>query len=579
MSFKYKLLGEVRMLNEIEDILKLKGIKDINSFLNPTVRNVESELLLDNIEKARDVLVNNIKLNNVIDLLVDCDCDGFSSASVIYQYIKQINKDIQINIYLHKGKVHGLSDVIDEICQSNSSLVIVPDAGTGDSKECAMLYSQGKEVIILDHHNIKPDGNPAIIINNQLSDKVTNKSITGVGIVYKFIKLLDNYYNVNYANYYLDLVTFGMIGDRADVTNLETRYLILEGLKQLKTKTNKNKLLSFFVEKKMYSMNNNVTMNGVAFYINPLVNSMIRLGDFEDKKILFEAMCNSDRMIERKVKGQGIVLMSVQEYSYKACESSNNKQKKLTEESANILSEEIETTGLNKYPIIVCNAKDNVDSNSTGLIAGRLSDKYQRPCLLMRRKGDVCKGSGRGNNKCEILDFNKWCKDTGLFEFVNGHDNAFGVSIKFENTNKLFQTLSTMGSIDEPTYYVSGIYEASQLNDLLIKNIAKYDYLWGGGIDEPLFIIKDIPCNKYNLYLIGSKQNKIEFKYHNIKFTKQTRGSSLAALYKEIVDIGDNIKFTVVGRFSLDMRDNKCPQVIIEDLIFEKSNTILGFGV
>lgn len=579
MSFKYKLLGEVRMFNEIEDILKLKGITDIDSFLNPTIKNVESELLLDNIQKARDVLVENIKLNNVIDLLIDCDCDGFSSASVIYQYIKRINSNIQINIFLHKGKVHGLSDVIDEICQSNSSLVIVPDAGTGDSKECAMLYSHGKEVIILDHHDIEPDGNPAIIVNNQLSPKATDKSMTGVGIVYKFIKVLDKYYNVNYADDYLDLVAFGMIGDRADVTNLQTRYLILEGIKQLKNKSNKNILLSFFVEKKMYSMNNNVTMNGIAFYINPLVNSMIRLGDFEDKKILFEAMCNSNRMIERKVKGKGMVIMSVQEYSYKACESSNNKQKKLTEESSIILSEEIDRMGLNKYPIIVCNAKDNVDGNSTGLIAGRLSDQYQRPCLLMRRKGDMCKGSGRGNNKCEILDFNKWCKETELFEFVNGHDNAFGVGITFENTNKLLHILSTMDSINEPTYHVSGIYNANQLSDQLIKNVAKYDYVWGGCVDEPLFIIKDIPCNKYNLYLIGSKQNKIEFKYHNIKFTKMTKGSSLAALYKEILDVGENIKFTVVGRFSLDMRDNKCPQVIIEDLIFEKSDVVQGFGV
>lgn len=579
MSFKYKLLGEVRMFNEIEDILKLKGITDINSFLDPTIRNTESELLLDNIEKARDVLIDNIKLNNTIDLLVDCDCDGFSSASVIYQYIKRINKDIKINVFIHKGKVHGLSDVIEEICKSDSNLVIVPDAGTGDVKECSMLYSLGKEIIILDHHDIESNGNPAIVVNNQLSTRVTDKAMTGVGIVYKFIKVLDKYYNVDYADEYLDLVAFGMIGDRADVTNLQTRYLILEGLKQLKGKTNKNKLLSFFVEKKMYSMNNTVTMNGIAFYINPLVNSMIRLGTFEDKVILFEAMCNSDRMIERKVRGKGMVTMSLQEYSYKACESSNNKQKKLTEESSSILSEEIKTTGLDKYPIIVCNAKDNVDGNSTGLIAGRLSDQYQRPCLLMRRKGNVCKGSGRGNNKCEILDFNKWCKETGLFEFVNGHDNAFGCSITFENTNKLFNMLSTMESIDEPTYHVYGVYDAVQLSDQLIKNVARYNYVWGGGIDNPLFLIKDIPCNKYNLYLVGSKQNKIEFKYHNIKFTKQTRGSSLTALYKEILEVGDNIKFTVVGRFSIDVRDNKCPQVIIEDLIFEKSDTVQGFGL
>ena len=55
MSFKYKVLGQVRFGNELEDILRLKGITDINSFLNPTVKNAESELLFNNIEKARDI--------------------------------------------------------------------------------------------------------------------------------------------------------------------------------------------------------------------------------------------------------------------------------------------------------------------------------------------------------------------------------------------------------------------------------------------------------------------------------------------------------------------------------------------
>ena len=103
----------------------------------------------------------------------------------------------------------------------------------------------------------------------------------------------------------------------------------------------------------------------------------------------------------------------------------------------------------------------------------------------------MCKGSARGNDKCEILDFNKWCKDTGLFKYTEGHDNAFGVGITFDNTNKLFQLLSTMKSIDEPTYHVFGKYNATDLNDQLIRNVAKYNYVWGGsGVDEPLFIIK-----------------------------------------------------------------------------------------
>lgn len=578
MSFKYEVLGQVRFGNELEDILRLKGVTDIKSFLNPTVENTESELLFNNIEKARDVLIKHIENNNKIDLVVDCDVDGNTSGAVIYQYIKKIKSSIDIDYFIHTGKLHGLKEFVDRICQDDSSLVIVPDAGTGDVEECKRIIESGKDIIILDHHSISSEGNPAIVVNNQLSDKVTDKAMTGVGVTYKFAKLLDKYYGVDYSNDYLDLVALGMIGDRADTMDLETRFLILEGLNQIRNKSGKNKLIETLVNAQMYSMDNKITMNGIGFYVCPLINSLIRLGEYEDKRYMFEAFVNSDKVLERKVRGKGIVEMTIQEYTLKACESSNRKQKKMTEDSAAVLSEEIKGFGLDKFPILICNARDNVDGNSTGLIANRLADQYQRPCLLMRRKGDICKGSGRGYEKCEIRDFNQWCKDTGLFMKVDGHPGAFGCEITFENTNKLFQILSTMKKIDEPTYYVYHVYDASQLHDQIIKNIAKYDGVWGNTVSEPIFLIRNVPCNKYNINLIGSKQNKIEFMYHNIKFTKQTKSRSLAKLYKDILSVGDNIKFDVVGRFGIDSKNGKCPQVIIEDMIFEKSNIEQRFG-
>lgn len=578
MSFKYEVLGQVRFGNELEDILRLKGVTDIKSFLNPTVKNTESELLFNNIEKARDVLIKHIENNSKIDLVVDCDVDGNTSGAVIYQYIKNIKSSIDIDYFIHTGKLHGLKEFVDRICQDDSSLVIVPDAGTGDVEECKRIIESGKDIIILDHHSISSEGNPAIVVNNQLSDKVTDKAMTGVGVTYKFAKLLDKYYGVDYSDDYLDLVALGMIGDRADTMDLETRFLILEGLNQIRNKSGKNKLIETLVNAQMYSMDNKITMNGIGFYVCPLINSLIRLGEYEDKRYMFEAFVNSDKVLERKVRGKGIVEMTIQEYTLKACESSNRKQKKMTEDSAAVLSEEIKGFGLDKFPILICNARDNVDGNSTGLIANRLADQYQRPCLLMRRKGDICKGSGRGYEKCEIRDFNQWCKDTGLFMKVDGHPGAFGCEISFENTNKLFQILSTMKKIDEPTYYVYHVYDASQLHDQIIKNIAKYDGVWGNTVSEPIFLIRNVPCNKYNINLIGSKQNKIEFMYHNIKFTKQTKSRSLAKLYKDILSVGDNIKFDVVGRFGIDSKNGKCPQVIIEDMIFEKSNIEQRFG-
>ena len=117
-------------------------------------------------------------------------------------------------------------------------------------------------------------------------------------------------------------------------------------------------------------------------------------------------------------------------------------------------------------------------------------------------------------------------------------------------------------------------YDVSKLSDQIIKNMGSYDYVWGCGVDEPLFVLKNINCNKFNITLSGSKQNKIEFTYRNIKFVKQTRSTSLADLYKEIIETGENINFTVIGKFRIDYKNDKSPLVVIEDMEFERSNKV-----
>jgi len=590
MSFKYKLLGNIEFGNEIQSILKSKGIIDVASFLQPSNKHLESEWLFDNIEKARDKFIFHLNNNNKMLIVVDTDADGYTSAALMYQYIKRIKPSTYVDYIIHKGKEHGLSDLLPQIYGSEYKLIIIPDAGSNDYVECTDLCLDGKDIIVLDHHIVsnidkeKPlkyhEGrytkeNPAIIVNNQASNKITDKAMTGVGVTYKFCKVLDAYFKVDFADDYLDLVAIGMIGDRADLFNLQSRYLVLHGLDKIKRKINKNKFISELVKAQSYSMNNKVTFNGIGFYVVPLINSLIRLGDYEEKKIMFEALCNSDKKLLRKVRGKGEIELSIQEYSLKSCQSANRKQKKVTEESVQALSDDINDNKLNEYPILICNARENVDLNSTGLIANKLVSTYQKPSLLMRRYENVCSGSGRGYDKCEILNFNQWCKDTGLFDKIEGHDNAFGVNIKFENTYKLFELISNMKCINEPIYYVCGIYNSNTLSDQVIKRIANYDYLWSAGVDEPLFLIENITCNKYSVNLIGAKQNRIEFIYHNVKFTMFSKGSSLSKLYGDIINTGDNIKFNMIGRFTLDGKE---PQVMIEDLTFEKSDILIGFG-
>ena len=368
--------------NEINDILNFYGVKNINSFLKPTLDDsvIEDPLLFDNINLASDIIIDAVKNKKKFALIVDCDADGFTSSSVMYRYLKQLDSEVDITPYFHEKKVHGLQEHYKEIGNSNADIVLVPDAGSSDIDEANYLYNLNKTVICLDHHQIEEETyktTKAIVVNNQASKRVTDKSLTGVGVVYKLCKLLDDKLKINYADDYLPYLAIGAIADRADLCNsAQSRYLVFKALTTMYKRQCKSTFINMLLEAQSYSMNNKVTLTTVAFYICPLINSLIRLGDMTQKEILFKAMCDSKDTIERKVRGKGIVNITVQEYAIKDMQSLHRKQAKLTEDECILLHEQISYCQLDKLPMLIVNG-DAVDGSMTGLIANKLVSTYR----------------------------------------------------------------------------------------------------------------------------------------------------------------------------------------------------------
>ena len=565
--------------NEIKDILNYYNIKNIDCFLKPTIDDsvVENPRLFDNIDLACDVILDGVKNKKKFALIIDPDCDGFTSASVIYRYLKQLDSEVEVKPYFHEKKVHGLQEHYKEIGNSNADIVLVPDAGSSDIDEANYLYNLNKQIICLDHHECEEEiykTTKAIVVNNQLSKKVTDKSLTGVGVVYKLCKLLDTKLGVNYADDYLPYVAIGQIADRSDLCNSpQSRYLVFKGLTTMYKRECKSTFINMLLDTQSYSMNNKITLTSVAFYICPLINSLIRLGTMEQKEILFKAMCNSKDTIERKVRGKGLVNITVQEYASKDCSSLHRKQSKLTEEECVLLYEQISYCQLDKLPMLIVNG-DAVDGSMTGLIANKLVSTYKKPVFLMRKKGNSLCGSARNFDKFGIVDLKQWCDDTGLFKLAQGHANAFGVMIDSNNINELFGLISQL-KVDAYVHSVFGEYDASSLSGEIIKSIGSYDYVWGSGINPPLFVVKGMSVNKWNISLKGSRENIINFQYKNITVTKMAR-YSLEQEYNDIIRTAEqgngNVEFDMVCTFNIDYKNDKAPKLCIEDWVYRASS-------
>lgn len=578
MKFKYKQIGTGLGFcgnNLLENILKSRGIKNPKQFLNVNERNIEDFHLFDNMKEGVNLLISHLKNNSKIGLLVDCDSDGFTSCSLIYQYIKNIYPNINIKYLIHNGKQHGLTnDIMLQIEKEKFNLVILPDSGTNDFSQHRILKDNNIDVLVLDHHDCD-DGysKDAIVINNQLSSKITDKALTGVGVVYKFCQALDEYLNVNYADNFLDLVALGIIADSADLRNLESRYLVLKGLNLIAENKNKNKFISKLVKKQAYSMKNKVTIMGIAFYISPLINSVIRSGTLEENQDLFKAFIGVNETRIDKIRGKGEVELSIEDYGVRLCEKLKRKQNKIVDKAVELLDNQIYNFNLNNNAIIVING-ENIEPNYTGLIANKIASKYQKPCILMKKHNDVLSGSGRGYDKSNITNLRKWCLNTNLFNYASGHDAAFGLSIKLDNINKLYTTISMLPNDNILNYTVDAILNDKTLNSTLIEQVASNSEIWGNHIDEPLFAIENLIINSENIKLMGTKKNTIKFVYKGIIFIKFKTNEDT---YNSIIKEKQN-KFTIIGRFSINEYNNiKTPQVIIENWSYEKSKEIKKF--
>lgn len=578
--FEYKLNeNKVNFSNILESVLKNRGINEIREFLNPNESHVEPMYLYDNVDIAVEKIFNHLKDDSKISIVVDEDADGYTSFATIYQYLCDLKINFhsksKITYLIHSSKKHGLTDeMMIKIEQENPKLVIIPDASSNDYEQHFQLHNKNIDIIVLDHHEAEKYSEYAIVINNQLSDRVTNKTLTGVGVVYKFCKHIDEKLSLNFADKYLDLVSIGMIADSCDLRNLESRFFVLKGIEQIEKGKNYNKLISALIQKRSYSMKNKVTILGIGFYVNPLINSIIRCGTIEEKKLLLEALIESNKTLKDTIRGKGEVELSIQDYVVRLAEKCKRRQDESVNDSLNELITQIDKYGLHKHGIIIANGTDIVETNLTGLVANKIASNYHKPCLVLRSDKDVLSGSGRGFEKSGINDFKEWCNTSKLFEFAQGHSNAFGVKINNKNINDLYKTVSEIKTTDKLVYHVDGEFSEETLNKYIINSVAEYNHIWGNSVDEPLFAIKDIKINKNDIYLLGVNKNTLKFKFKGMDIIKF---KSSEEEYNKL-KCNDAISLTAIVKFNInEYNDNKYPQMIIEDMMYEKANNIFRF--
>lgn len=544
---KYNLKNQMQG-QAIETVLANRGIEDVNQMLNPNV--AESHYsLLNNVDKAVDTFIKHATQGSRILIIVDADVDGTTSSALLCNYMRELQLDPII--HLHSGKQHGITpDALKYIEEVNPQLIIIPDASSSEGATHETLMSSGIDLIILDHHEVEGTS-PAIIVNNQCSENFLNKDLSGVGIVYKFCQALDDKLGIKgFCNKFLDLVAVGNIGDVMDLRNLETRMLCSMGLKNIQ-----NPFFKALFEKEELD---DPTILDVGFKIAPLMNAIIRVGTMEEKKMMFDCLSGEDYPVTYKPRGKAETQQSLADAVIRVGNNAKSRQRTATNKAMEYINKQIIENKLEENKILIIDVTDEINKGVTGLVANKVASTYKRPVMLIHKLSEgLCAGSARSYGVSNLKDI---CTETGLFSLCAGHQESFGIEISPDNVDKVVSTFNEIFKDVEYnlSYEVDYIFEAKDLNKQTVEAIGEFRHLWGNGIDEPQFVIKNIKINSKDVRKIGF--NIVGFTKNDIFYAKNFATSNFIneLTCRDEIGFGEaNLVIDIIGKFKKDKYGSK----------------------
>ena len=573
----YKLIKPiVPSYSALEQILTNRGVphNEIHNYLNTTDDDVNSFLCFgeDKLKAAAAALIKCINADAEAEVIVDSDCDGFTSSALLINYLYDLFPawvNNKLTWFMHTGKQHGLSDFTP---RENTKLIIIPDAGSNDYEYHKKYSDKGIDIIILDHHEAERVSEDAIVINNQLSN-YPNKEMSGVGVTWQFCNYLDFLLNKTYATKYLDLVALGMDADMMSLLSIETKHLINKGLSQIK-----NPFFEVMVEKAAFKMKE-PTPIGVAFYVAPFVNAAVRSGTQEEKEIIFQSMLNFRACAKVPSTKRGHKPGEMEAIYVQAARTATNvknRQTRAQDAGLDFLENQIEAQNLlnNKVLLFKLNVGD-IDRNIAGLVANKFMAKYQRPCCILTRVEETqddnvivsYQGSARGCDKTGIDNFKEICEATNCIMYAEGHQGAFGLGIFEENIDEFIERTNELlaDASDEVIYYVDYIYDNVHVDPQHIQDVCRHAELWGKDVDEPFIAVKNLKITKDMIALMSpDKKPTLKITLPNkvaiIKF------NSSPEEYESLYSEQGYISIDLVGRYAVnEFCGNRYPQILIED--------------
>ena len=453
------------------------GRDEVEAFLRPKLAGLSDPFEIAEMDLAVTRIFEAIDAGQKICIYGDYDVDGVSSIAVLRSTLEAYGVKPWSFIPRRSSEGYGLSEGGLARCLEECGdidLLITVDCGTVSNEAIQMLTARGIDTVVVDHHEMGPDGRPdCIALVNPKASGDPRQYLCAAGVVFKLshallkTRTLENFD----LKTVLDLVAVATISDIVPLIE-ENRLLVRHGLRTLEN-SNRPGLRALL---KLTGVEGRLSSADIGFRIGPRLNAAGRM-DMPEQAL---ATLTTDCVQEASLLADELECFN---RSRQALEQT------IFAEAHKMLSESED------LPVIVVGSR-SWHAGVVGIVASRLMRMYHKPAFVISIDDNgIGKGSGRSISGISLVDAIDACREHLLAG--GGHHMAAGLSIHEESITEFrksfsdFVTEVTGGKDVAPKVHVDAEVE---LGDLSLDFLASYELLqpFGSSNPQPIFMARKV---------------------------------------------------------------------------------------
>jgi len=406
----------------VTQLLFNRGIitpSQVRSFLGTDESLLADPFLLTDMSRAVSRLYRALLSGETIAVYGDYDVDGITATAILVKGFSCLGSQAVPYIPHRLAEGYGLkSAALEQLREQGISLVVTVDCGITAVSQVEKAGRRGLDIIITDHHTPPVDLPPALaLINPRLSGSAYPcKDLTGAGVAFKLLQaLFQSLGRESELDGLFDLVALGTIADIAPLFG-ENRYLVKRGLEQI----NAAPRLGLRQMIAQTGLNDGqISAENVSWLLAPRLNAAGRMAHALTSYNLL--------MTESPEEAVELSLW---------LEKKNTERQRLTLKTLASAREQVMEQG--QLPLLFASDRDYA-GGILGLVAGRLSEEFYRPAVVVRIGEKLSSGSCRSIPEFNIALALTQCRHL-LTEF-GGHSQAAGFTLPTRDLPRLKEEL------------------------------------------------------------------------------------------------------------------------------------------